>query len=527
MRLPPSVREPWTGGLTEALARVPAFTIEISPSGFTLGDTPVLDPAERELAERLYRAGARAITLVAGVPEGELVTLAALLLTEWGRDGGPAALAGAVWGAELSHVFLDLSPIATPGSPSPGWVDAIDRLARPPEEPTARGALSPDALRELRSLRDTLPPEPASFVDVFPTAGALPPEIIADAARVRGGLDIDAAELGRALLAAMLATPAAAATVARELLCAAIDLLGSPLDPSPLLHAALEASDPELTPAEATRTAARAAFSELTRDPLRGALVAALPPTETPELRAQLFSLLSLPLPDDRVLSLAPLLPPWAIQILADTELLRESDTGDSRGERVRARLTAQHPGVLSLGLAMAARVDDPRLVDSILPLAAHASPEVRLGALIALRQQTGARLSILVLQRLADPAAAVRVEALRYGVAHRVADVLPWIEARLQEPDLSVAQEPELRALCVAFGHLGRDRAEGPLSDLALGRRRVGHAALGRLALHGLRAINTPSARAALQHIAAEVPRLRAEAEALLAAGAAGGEAR
>ncbi|MDP2306871.1 MAG: hypothetical protein Q8P18_12680 [Pseudomonadota bacterium] len=527
IRLPPAGREAWIGGLLEALAKVPALTIEVSPSGLTLGDTALLDPADRALAERLYGAGARAITLFAGASDADLVALAALLLTEWGAEGGAIAFAGAAWGAELTHIHLDLASIGALVAATPGKLPAIDLLERPPEEPTRLGALGPDGLQALRMLRDTLPPEPASFVDVFPTAGTLPLELMADAARVRAGLDIDPAELGRALLAAMLATPTTAGGVARALLGAAIDLIGGPIDASPLLHLALEATDPELTPEDATRTAACAAFAELTRDPLRGALVAALPAAETPELRAQLFSLLSLPLPEEGVLCLPALLPQWAIQVVADTELLRETENGRSRDERVRARLSAQQPGVISLGLAMAARLDDPRMVDAILPLASHVSGEVRLGALMALRKQMGARVCSLVFQRLADPVAAVRVEALRYGVAHRVPDMLPWIEARLHEPDLSAAQEPELRALCVAFGRLGRERAESALTELAMGRRRLGHPALGRLALHGLRAINSSTARAALQHVAAEVPRLRQEAEALLSAAPAGGDPR
>ncbi|MES2642541.1 MAG: hypothetical protein V4850_23860 [Myxococcota bacterium] len=524
VRVPLAERDAWIAGLAEALAKAPAFTVGVSPTGLVLGDAALLEPADRAIAEGLYGAGARAITLFAGVSEAELVSLLSLLLTEWSGETAAAELLRAAWGAELTHVHLDLVSSGPLGAPLPTKLPAIDLLDRPPEEPTRRGSLGAEGLQALRMLRESLPPEPASFVDVFPTAGTLPPELIADASRVRAGVDLDPVELSRALHAAMLAAPAAAGTLARALLGAAVDLLGGPVDAGPLLHTALEVADPDLTPDDDMRAVVRAAFADLTRDPMRRALVAALPASETPDLRAQLFSLLSLPLPDDGVLSLPALLPAWAVQVAADTELLREPDHGQPRAERVRARLSAPTPGVIALGLAMAARVDDPRLLESVLPHASHTNADVRLGALVALRQQTGPRVREIVLQRLADPVAAVRVEALRYGVAHRVAEVYPWIEARLQDPDLSLAQEAELRALCVAFGRLGRERAEGPLTELALGRRRMGHPAIGRLALHGLRAINTPNARAALQHVAAEVPRLRAEVESLLS-GAPGAE--
>lgn len=527
LRLRPADRDLWVGALTEALAKVPGFSVTVSPSALTLGDIPLLDPADRVLAASLHDAGLRAVTLVAGGPESELLALCSLLLTDWGRD--LAAFAHAVWGAELTHVHFDLAPGSVAGPPplhlpeqSPAVpprhnrLPGTEALERPPDAPTHRGALDPNALEAVRRLRETLAPA-STFADVFPTAGTLPPDLIAYATRVRGGLDIDPAELAHALLAAMLASPSSVGTLARGLIGAAVDLMGSPTDPSPLLHTALEVIDPELTPETDIRSAALAALVPLTRDAVRRALLAAHGERETPELRAQLFSLLSLPVPADGLEPAPPLLPPWAMQIVADTELLRETDNGLGRAERVRVRLASPQPAIIALGLAMTVRVDDPRLLDSILPHATHASPEVRLAALLALRHHAGPRVRAAVMQRITDPDDSVRVEALRYGVAHRVPEMLAWVEARLQEPDLSALQEPELRALCVAFGRLGRDRCESPLADLALGRRRAGHPALVRLALHGLRASNSPSARTALQHIAEENPRLRHEAEALL----------
>ncbi|MDP2315912.1 MAG: hypothetical protein Q8P41_23655 [Pseudomonadota bacterium] len=520
-RLAVADRDAWVNGVTEALAEVPALLLAISPSAIAVGSLPVLEGADRALAEGLYAAGARTITIFAGIPPGEVVAFAAILLTDW-RAGGVVDLAEALWRAELAYVHLEL--VSAPPSPlpvpAPANLTALDILTRPPEEPSHRGSLTSAALATLRQLRDTLPPEPASLLDVHPAGRALPAELMAEAARIRAGIDLDPTELGGALLAALpaSATRPGSNLVARQLLCAAVDLFGGPVDANPLIHHALEAVDPELTADEAVRNAALAAFAELTAEPLRGALLARIPATETPEIAGSLFSLLSLPLPGDGVIALAAGLPRWALQVLADAVLLREMEDGSPRAERVRMRLASDQPAVLALGLAMAARVDDPRLLEPVLALHAHANGEIREGVLIALRQSTGKRIREIVTQRLTDPVAAVRIEALRYGVAHRVPEVLPWLEARVQAPELAGLLEPELRALCIAYGRLARDRAEAPLSELALGRRRVGHPALARFALHGLRAIGTPRARAALQHVASEVPRFRGEVEALLA---------
>ena len=521
-RLPAAERTGWIEGLTHALTDAQAITLHVTSAAITLGDLPVLDGAERPLAEGLYVAGMRALTVFAGAPQAELVAVGAILATDWSGQGA-AGLADAVWRAELNQVHVDLAaPLADPTQPppTPALVPHLALLARAPAEAQRKGTLHGDALQALRQLRETATPDTTSFLDVHPTASVLPAELVAAVALVRGGTDLDTADLASALLAAIGRAPTANAArrVAREVLGVAVDLLGSPIDGTPVLHGLLQAVDPELGPDEEVRDATRAALGDLAKEPLRAALAARLGAVATPDLRGQLFSLLSLPLADEDVRALAPRLPRWAVQVLADTQLLREMDESTTRVERVRARLGSEEPGVLALGLAMAARLDDTRLLDPVLALAGHPRADVREGSLFALRQQTGRRVRALVLQRLTDATPDVRVEALRYAVAHRLPEVLPYLEARIVDPALETLQEPEIRALCIAFGRVARERAEPTLSELALGRRRLGHPALARYALHGLRAIGTPRARAALQHVAAEIPRLRQEVEALLA---------
>ena len=78
-------------------------------------------------------------------------------------------------------------------------------------------------------------------------------------------------------------------------------------------------------------------------------------------------------------------------------------------------------------------------------------------------------------------------------------------------------SDESEIRAVCISYGRVGRDHSEALLLEIASGKRRSSGTTLPGLALHGLRASGSARARAYLEHIATEVPRLREEATALL----------
>jgi hypothetical protein len=513
-------REAWLEGIQEALEDLPVLALGVSPGAITLGDTPVLDGADRAIAEALHVAGVRAVTVFGGIGEDELVALAVILVTAWDGPNG-ARFEAAAWGADLPHVYFDLAMAPAPalaGLPSALRLLAL-QLEAPAAEPTRVGPLAADAVATLRDLRDTIAPEPAALLDVHPAVSALPPEIVAEAAVIRAGADLDPGELAAALEMCLVAEPdpGRVVTLARALVAAAVDLFGGGADPAPLAHLALELLDTELTPTFTGRPAAGVAFRELAADPLRATLAARLPHTESADARGALFSLLCLA-DADGAEKLAEVLPHWAVRVLADTVLLRETDAGGAQTERIRARLTSSAPSTLLLGLAMAARIEDGRLLESVLALAEHKNGDVRESVLFALRQQRSPRVRELVRRHLGDPAEGVRIEALRYSVAYRVNEATSWLEERLSDPALATSSEVELRALCIAYGRLARERAEGPLLDLALGRRRGGSPALARYALHGLRAVGSPRARGALEHVAADVPRLRDEALGLLA---------
>ncbi len=522
------VREAWLEGVGDALADAAVLSLGVQPGAILLGDVNLLDGADRGLADGLYAAGARALTVFGGAEEDELVALAGLLLTLWDEaPRGGTTLEAALWGAELPHVHMDFEPAAEPAFPiaSPAWERVLGLLA-PGSAPAVRSEpLSMGGLNALRALHATKGPEAGALGEVYTHTSVLPPELASEATVIRAGADLDMAGLGDALGAILASARDSARGVdlATAIVALAVELLGGTADPAPIVHATLALLDADLSPGLAGGTAVREGLRALAIEPLRGRLRSRVPVAEPPDLRGTLFSLLSLVEDADAAEALAEVLPAWAIRVLGDTillreGLLREGEVGPARLERVRARLAGTDPPGVLLGLAMAARLEEAGLMEPVLGHASDASADVREGVLFALRQSRTQRTHELVRKLLEDEAENVRIEALRYCVAHRVVEAVPSLEARLADPTLAAASDAEVRSICIAYGRIARSRAEGALQELAQGRARATHPLLPRMALVGLRAIGTASARVALERIATEVPRLREEAVALLA---------
>lgn len=519
LRLPDAARAAWLGGLAEALAEVPLLTLGIAPGAISFGDTPVSDgPTGRVVADGLYAAGARGLMIFAGAPDDELLQLARILLTAW-----PAAMEGeleaAVWGLDLAWVHLELIGAAEAGVEAdlrpPGRLRVSpESLDRAPEGGVQVGTLDDEALAALRRLRDSAPPEPAALLTVSPTPGRVPAELVAQAGAAQAG------ELDPAALAGVVAgllqgarSPEDATRAALFALRYALGLLGGPDSPGPLLHALLAFVDPDLNPDHPQREAVGAAVQALSQPALRDRLVRAVADAPETALRGELFSLFSLLANEDAVRDLSEHLPRAAARILGDALLVREQDAG-AIVEMVRRRLAGPALPTVLLGLAMASRCDDARLAEPVLAQSEHPEAAVREAVLYALRRQRNPRVRELMRKRLDDPSPEVRVEALRNCVAWRDPEVAKTLAARLQDPAVGERPEVELRALCLAFGKLQKERAVPLLVELAEGR--AGSGVLPRYALLGLRAVGTSRARDALQDLAVRVPGLMDEARSL-----------
>ena len=524
-RVSDAARAAWLNGIAEALSEMPVVVLGVSGGAIYLGDIPVLDGAERDVAETLHAAGARGMVLFAGISEDELLLLARILLTAWQPSGhGEVDLEMALWGQELPHVHFEL--VGSADGPeaenrAPGRLRRSRAESAPDEETSEHDImLSEAALAELRSLRDTAPPEPATLVNVQ-IAGPLPlpPELVAESAAVQAAADLDPAQVATVLHACLAAENSGERAVlhASAMLHYALGILGGPVSPSPFLHHLLGFLDPELNPDHPHREAVRTALQAMFSDPHRERLLRVLADAPEEALRGELFSLFSL-IHDERVVhGLAENVPRWVARVLADSLLLRETADGSSVAEPVRRRLQAPGIGSTLLALAMAARSDDARLIEPVLQHRDHADPVVREAVLYALRKQRSARVRDVVRRRLDDPAEVVRVEALRYCVAYRDTEMGPRIESRLLDPALGGHGESEIRALCLSYARLMRERAERPLLDIALGTRRGHHPVLPGLALQALRVVGTPGARTGIERVANEVPALSAQARALL----------
>ncbi|MFZ5475362.1 MAG: HEAT repeat domain-containing protein [Myxococcota bacterium] len=526
LRVTDAARTAWLCGMQEALAGTPVVVIGVAPAGLWYGEIPVLDGAERDVADTLHAAGVRGLAVFAGVGEDELLQLARILLTAWPPPGqGDADLEAALWGLEMPHVHVERVVSETGGDAelrTPGRL----RGAGTGGERTAEGAvvvgtLTDEASAELRRLRDTAAPEPASLMNVKAAGAAIPPELAAEAASVRSGADLTPGAVGGTLIACLAreTDPDRVPVQVHALLGYVLDLLGGPTPPSAPLHKLLEHLDPELDLDAPLREEIRLAAQALARPPLRDRLLRVLADAGENDLRGELFSLFSLVSEEEAVRALAEALPRWAARVLADAVLVRETVSGAISADAIRSRLGGAGTGELLMALAMAARSDDPKLIEPVFAHADHADPAVREAVLFALRKQRAPRVRDLVKRRLEDPAEPVRVEALRYCVAYRDAEVAPKLEARLAAAaDLGDA---EARALCLALARLARDRAEGALIDLATGRRAASSPSVPKYALHALKAVGTTRARAAIQQVAATVPALADDAKRLLEEGA------
>jgi hypothetical protein len=474
--LPAEVRTAWLVGVRGALNEVPVLAVAVTAGGLSAATGLELG-ADSPIPGRLVDVGVSRITIWRGATDRELGALAAMLCTRW-APGDERSFDTEVWAAGFENVVFERSRAREQRAYTPPA-----RLSFVQED----AHLSEEAVRVLHELRETAAPAPGALIEVHATTRALPAELAADVATVVDGMDLPPAALGAALLA--LGVPVSL------VVAASCELFAAGREVGALFHAYV---DDGVT------------FEGLEEAGFAQRLADVLPAEETQTARAGLFSLLHLLNPAVSCAALADTLPRWGLIVLADVLLAREIQVGATRsvGERLRATTI----GELRIGLAMASRLDDPRTTERVLALVDHGSPAIREAALLSLRQQTNPRVHQRVIKALDDASPAVRVEALRYAVAHRLGTAVPWLEHAVAE-GLTGKEESEIRAMCVALGKLGRERAEPTL--LGLVRRR---SPASRFALHGLRAAGGMNMRASLELAAAEDPSLRAEVDALLA---------
>lgn len=161
--------------------------------------------------------------------------------------------------------------------------------------------------------------------------------------------------------------------------------------------------------------------------------------------------------------------------------------------------------------LAMS-RLDYPRAVEHCLLLARSPLPGLREQSLRALRAYQSPNIKAGMIKALDDPTPGVRLEALRYLSVYRDLALLPELEARIRSEWFGELDEEEVKGWLMAFGIIGREQAVPLLRNIALDVAKVhGRPAVVKpMAVRGLKAAGTATAKVALKQVAREQPALR-----------------
>ncbi len=522
----------YIAGIRDALQDASMLIMEVTPEGFFLGDSLVLEASERrgDVAEQVFSEGLRAITIESGASDDELGSLADLLLTPWATLPDSAAdLGSAAWALDFAHIFLEVVESLADRAPEEiGESPIVRHLAGLVAELNAQAASGDDAevsrirqdeLAVLLKVRDHVRFDD----DAGEAADVRLAEAVSAGLREEVRLCVADQDMAQTDVAGLLVSclevvddEARAGVIGSALYAYVVNAVLAEGATSTLVQRTAELLDADLTPHLAHRDAVRDAARTLALEPTLGRLSRLFHQIDPTAGRGLAFSLFQLVPGEDEAVAIAPTLPSWALTVLADTVLLRAAPEPLVAIDVPRRFLASAERGSILIGLAVAARQADPRLIEPVLAHVSNPADDVREGALVALRQHQTPRIREAVRDALRDPAENVRLEALRYSVAYRDADVAAWVSARIASPDLAKLRAMEVRALCIALGKLQGANAQAMLVELADGTRSAPHPELPRLALHGLRAIGTEAGRAALLRVARVVPALAAEATSL-----------
>jgi plasmid stabilization system protein ParE len=528
-------RRGYLNGIHEALQDVPMLIIEVTPDGFFLGDVLVVEASERrgDVAEQLFSEGLRVISIESGASDDELSTLADLLLAPWAsKSEALSDLASAAWAADFAHIFVEVVESLSEREPDElGESPIVRQLAGLVAELNAQAGEAGDAdmarirqdeLAVLLKVRDQVRfSEGGNLGGEVQMAGSVSAGLKEEARRCAEDRDMVQSDIA-GLLAACLETvtePERASVIGAALYAYVVNAVLAEGETSTLIQRTAELLDRDLTPQLAFREQVRDAAASLAQEPTRGRLSRLFHQADARASRGLAFTLFQLLPGEDEAIAVAPVLPSWAVAILADTVLLRAAPEPLVAVDVPRRFLASGDRGSVLLGLAMAARQKDARLIEPALAQVAHPADDVREAALVALRHHQTPRIREAVRAALDDDAEGVRLEALRYSVAYRDADAVAWITTRLLSPALARLRAVEVRALCIALGRLHGANAQPLLVELAEGIREARHPEVAPLALQGLKAIGTDSARAALLRIGRVVPALADESQTLLRA--------
>ena len=507
-----------------------ALALRIDEGGIWLGEVELTggDLVGSVLIEGLTTESLEQITILVSVPDAEIRDLARMLARDWReRDAGEPGLEAQAWSAGFGHVLLEVGARSV--------IDLVDEGDVAPEEMVARliGQLGLEvADPEIAAAVDA---EVGAVMDRLraiggeATASASLEELQAEPSHlaflrelqaVRAGADVSAERVALVIFETVRhsqdAAHAAESVRAAGYHLRAAAAEGDVHTAGVLAQRLATLVQPGLFPGWALTAAVSEALGGLLDDAM--ALAVSAGTRRNPDSEAWnglLFSLgqLASPANLDAILRLGRPLPERGMRQALGDAMLLVADRGQTDLRQVLSRSADADLAVVLLALG---RRPDPTLVELILAREGSDDAQVREAVLIALRAHQSSRIKEVMRTALADPAAPVRMEALRYLSVYRDAAAADHVQARLLAVAERDADEPELRALAIASAIMTRGAGLPRLEEIATGVARCKHPGAPRAALHGLRA-GGAAGRDALERIGRSQPGLRADIRALL----------
>lgn len=515
--------------IREALALGP-LELRIDDDGLWLGETELTggDLVGKVLTEGLTTESLDHVTILVSVPDDEIRALARMLARDWReRHADEPGLEAQAWSAGFGHVLLEVSArsvidLVDEGDVAPEEMVArlIGQLGVEVADPEIAAALDAEVgavMDQLRAIGDESPPSRSlPALEAEPSHQAFLRELQA----VRSGTDVPPDRLALVVFETLRHAPDgphAAETVrvaGYHLRAAAAD--GDVETAGALAQRLATLTQPGLFAGWGLTAAVSDALGSLLDDAMAEAVAAGtLRNPDAEAWRGLLFSLGQLADPSrlDAIVRLGrPLRDRGMRQALADAMLL-VADRGNTDLRQVLVQAADADLAVVLLALG---RRPDPTLVELILAREGSTDAQVREAVLIALRAHQSQRIKEVMRAALTDTAGAVRMEALRYLSVYRDAAAAETVQARLLAVAERDADEPELRALAIAWAIMTRGSGLSRLEDIATGVAKCKHPQAPRAALHGLRA-GGAAGREALERIGRSQPALRGDIRALL----------
>jgi len=556
--LPRRFMEAFSLALRRYLDEFELMVVDIRPDHFAFNEHTVLsEDVGEQVAYGLYSEGVRAIQVEAGCEPREMKSLADLMAVDWLQRGEEDEdLMAAAWRADFQHVHIDVVDRFSEedelgesydrddmGTGREGANDPRKRggdsllvpeiqaflreLESQAEEETELVRMKQDEVQVLLALRDELKEEVADeggdeeLMNLDTASAAL---LEREVENVNREEDADFTHIGEVIFEVIRIEDdpenarGMGGLLARNVVM--LTEIGEFEDAARLVHRVLALMDADLFPQFVGAEALREGYTDLVEQGLAERLIGAIQRAAAPEkIRGSLFTVLA-PLPYKAVVNLVRMGAyleglSEVRQVFADVVVtLLQHDP-----EAVLQLLEQTEGNDQVIPLLALSRLESPRSIELCLRRLSSEFDGVREATLRSLRRYQSPNIKSSMVRALADPSQNVRVEALRYLSVYRDAAVLDDLGAHIRQETFGTKGEDEIKAWLIAYGIIGRDKSVTLLRDLALDniKQKGEPAVLRTMAVRGLHATRSASAKMALREVARAHPSMRGLVQGLM----------